>query len=444
MEKKRGETIWTSLDRKATAIAEFTMRQYRTRLSTWVVLGVGFLSISVVLLFYIDAMNTEIEAVDNDGDSYDWDGDGYVNGQEIKYGTDIYDSMSHPGLLSPPIEPEPASMYINEDDYDWDYSDASTVKTGYDNDGDCTDSALLPSQKDDNGDGIPCNILLVYDASSGTYFVYADPNVDEDPDENRYGKEAQHRAFILGIGKLGFVFLLSIFIPLFLATGLIREEMTSGTMQYMTAKPIARGEIFLYRMLGYLAIVWPYLLVVCTLLALVSGFMGPGDQFFRFADLGVWFSILIAALLATLVYGMLFAFLGVLWKYGIILALPIAAWELGMALLSMSVPESSFLRMSIVGWSMSIIDSGAYLVWPDMAMFTEAGSWAGGSNPDGSFFFGGGNELPGYGALEWAQSDLGLGMGPYATSVVSVIVLLFQATFFWFIGQLIFKSKEIV
>ena len=115
-----------------------------------------------------------------------------------------------------------------------------------------------------------------------------------------------------------------------------------------------------------------------------------------------------------------------------------------MALLSMSVPESSFLRMSIVGWSMSIIDSGAYLVWPDMAMFTEAGSWAGGSNPDGFFFFGGGNELPGYGALEWAQSDLGLGLGPYATTVVSVIVLVFQATFFWFIGQLIFKSKEIV
>ncbi len=141
---------------------------------------------------------------------------------------------------------------------------------------------------------------------------------------------------------------------------------------------------------------------------------------------------------------MLFAFLGVLWKYGIILALPIAAWELGMALLSMSVPESSFLRMSVVGWSMSIIDSGAYLVWPDMAMFTEAGSWAGGSNNDGSFFLFGGNELPGYSALEWAQSDLGLGMGPYATSVVSIVVLLLQAVFFWFIGQLIFKSKEIV
>ena len=171
--------------------------------------------------------------------------------------------------------------------------------------------------------------------------------------------------------------------------------------------------------------------------------MGPGDQFFRFADLGVWFSILIAALLATLVYGMLFASLGVLWKYGIILALPIAAWELGMALLSMSVPESSFLRMSIVGWSMSIIDSAAYLVWPDMDMFTAAGAWAGGTG-ETSIFFGTGNALPGYNALEWAQSDLGLGMGPYATSIVSMIVLVCQAAFFWFIGQLIFKSKEIV
>ena len=441
--KERGETIWTSLDRKATAIAEFTMRQYRTRLSTWVVLGVGFLAISVVLLFYIDAMNTEIEAVDNDGDSEDWDGDGYVNGQEFKYGTDLFDAASHPGLLNPSIEPEPASMYINEDDYNWDYSDASTITTGYDDDGDCRESQLPPSAQDDNSDGTPCNIILIYNPATDTYLIYADPYVDEDPDEDRYGKEAQHRAFILGVGKLGFVFLLSIFIPLFLATGLIRDEMTSGTMQYMTAKPIARGEIFLYRMLGYLAIVWPYLVVVCTLLALISGFMGPGDQFFRFADLGVWFSILIAALLATLVYGMLFASLGVLWKYGIILALPIAAWELGMALLSMSVPESSFLRMSIVGWSMSIIDSAAYLVWPDMDMFTAAGAWAGGSG-ETSIFFGTGNALPGYNALEWAQSDLGLGMGPYATSIVSMIVLVCQAAFFWFIGQLIFKSKEIV
>ena len=109
----------------------------------------------------------------------------------------------------------------------------------------------------------------------------------------------------------------------------------------------------------------------------------------------------------------------------------------------MSVPESTFLRMSVVGWSMSIIDSGALLVWPDMDMFTQAGYWAGGSNDGTSFFFSGADSLPGYNALEWAQSDLGLGMGPYPTIIVSMIVLLAQAAFFWFIGQLVFKSKEI-
>ncbi|MBT3652702.1 MAG: hypothetical protein HN541_05290, partial [Euryarchaeota archaeon] len=227
MAKGRGETIWTALDRKATAIAEFTMRQYRTRISTWVVLGVGFLSISVVLLFYIDAMNTEIEAIDNDGDSFDSDGDGYVDGQEFKLGTDLYDEFSHPGLFDPPVEPEPASMYINEDDYDWDYSDARSVSTGYDDDGDCRESQLLESQKDTNNDGIACNIRIVFNSLTGEYDIFADSGVDEDPDEDRYGKEAQHRAFVLAIGKLGFVFLLSIFIPLFLATGLIRDEMTS-------------------------------------------------------------------------------------------------------------------------------------------------------------------------------------------------------------------------
>ena len=76
---------------------------------------------------------------------------------------------------------------------------------------------------------------------------------------------------------------------------------------------------------------------------------------------------------------------------------------------------------------MSIIDSAAYLVWPDMDMFTAPGAWAGGSG-EASIFFGTGNALPGYNALEWAQSDLGLGMGPYATSIVSMIVLICQAS----------------
>ncbi len=35
------DTVWSQLDRKATAVAEFTLRQYRTKSSTWVVLGIG-------------------------------------------------------------------------------------------------------------------------------------------------------------------------------------------------------------------------------------------------------------------------------------------------------------------------------------------------------------------------------------------------------------------
>ena len=35
------DTVWSKLDRKATAIAEFTLRQYRTKTSTWVVLGIA-------------------------------------------------------------------------------------------------------------------------------------------------------------------------------------------------------------------------------------------------------------------------------------------------------------------------------------------------------------------------------------------------------------------
>ena len=76
------DTIWSKLDRKSTAIAEFTMRQYRTRISTWVVLGAASVAIFLMLLFYIEAMNSEIEAVDNDGDSFDTDGDGYPDRQE--------------------------------------------------------------------------------------------------------------------------------------------------------------------------------------------------------------------------------------------------------------------------------------------------------------------------------------------------------------------------
>ena len=51
------ETVWTRLDRKAGAITEFTVRQLRHRISTWVVLSIGVLVMALLLAFYVDALS---------------------------------------------------------------------------------------------------------------------------------------------------------------------------------------------------------------------------------------------------------------------------------------------------------------------------------------------------------------------------------------------------
>ncbi|MGY8699196.1 MAG: hypothetical protein ACKVHC_05785, partial [Candidatus Poseidoniales archaeon] len=217
------------------------------------------------------------------------------------------------------------------------------------------------------------------------------------------------------------------------------DEMTSGTMHFMLAKPIARSEVFLYRTLGYLGIVWPYVIVLGILGALISGFVGSGDAFFRFADLGVWMAIIFATMMATLVYGMLFNALGVLWKYGIILAIPFAAWELGMALLSMGAPDAFLLRFSVIGWALMIVDSAAMLVWPNIDLFILMGNWGGGGVGGGSFD----SSLEGSAPLDFFSSKPGLGLSPFLGAIIATLVLLFQAIIFWFIGGALFKGKEI-
>ena len=102
-------TVWTQLDRKAGAITELTIRQLRNRISTWVVLGVGVLLISLLLIFYVDSIRDDFEPYDNDGDSQDWDNDGYPLGQELIYGTSDYDDSNFPG----------SSEYIYQGDIDW-------------------------------------------------------------------------------------------------------------------------------------------------------------------------------------------------------------------------------------------------------------------------------------------------------------------------------------
>jgi len=434
-------TIFRALDRKASAITEFTMRQYRTKISTWAVLITGLIIISLLMLFYVDAMQRDFESIDNDGDSIDSDGDLYPDGQERKYGTNPYSALSNPGLFDTPIPPDDPSKWIDEDDFDWDESPSgtTTVSVGYDDDGDCRADSRTDSQKDTNDNGITCDIELSL-SLRGQFNSAGDDFVDEDPDDDAYAKEALHRASILGIGKLGFVFIISIFVPLFLATGLIREEMTSGTMHYMLTKPIARTEVFLYRVIGYLGIVWPYLIILTLISAIVTGFAGPGDSIFRFSEFGIWIAILFAAMMATLVYGMLFCFLGVMWRYGIVLAIPFAAWELGMALLSMGVPDSPLLKFSIVGWAMIIVDSAAMMVWPDAELLIQSGLFIQSDVNNGDFD----TSLIGAGPLNYFYSEPGLGnISPFLSMIIATVVLLIQAAFLLFIGGAIFKGKEI-
>ncbi|MBT4066388.1 MAG: ABC transporter permease subunit [Euryarchaeota archaeon] len=435
----RMDTIWSKLDRKSTAIAEFTMRQYRTRISTWAVMGASVVAIFLMLLFYIDAMNTEIEAKDNDGDSFDSDGDGYPDGQEWLEGTNPNSPESYPDW----VEPDPPEKWINEDDIDWDVLANGENYVGEDDDGDCQ-SQDTSSQRDGNENGIDCDIVVNVDTIKGTVEIDSDNGVDEDPDEEKYGKEAGHRSFILGIGKFGIVFLLGIFLPLFLATGLIREEMTEGTIHYMLAKPIARGEVLLYRMLGYLGITWPFILGLCFVLALITGFTGPSDGIFRWADLGVWMSIAWAAMMVSLVYGTIFCGFGIIWKNGVILAILFAAWELGMTFVAiLSGGDSAIRYFSVIGWGMIIVDAGVAVCWPDNWQLIEIGLWGGGHGEEnwlGQMSY---ESLPGAEPLLAFSGKSGLGVSEWVAFVIATAILLFQGIMAWFIGQIIFKGKEV-
>ena len=384
------ETVWTKLDRKATAIAEFTMRQYRKKRSTWTVGAVGAILVVVVLLFYIEAMSEGIESVDDDGD----------------------------GLL----DEDPSSWTEWENSQ---YAGRTVSGPMSDDDGDCL--ALEPWLRDSNNDGVDCNVLYNYDRNGVVTSIEADRFVDEDPDESIFLEEAMHRSFLLGFGKFGFLFILGIFVPLFLATGLIRDEMDSGTLHYLVGKPIARAEIMMYRLLGFIGLSWPYFAGLFLLSALVTGIFGPGDAIFRFSDLGIWFGILIATFLTVLAYGAVFITFGIVaGRYGILVALLFAVWEFFMMFLAMigTTRDMGIASMSISFWGAEIINSTAWLVWGDFAQMTGQ-----------------------YLALDIALWTVWY--SPFPTSsplinlVISIVVLLLITGLFVLMGQSSFKKREL-
>ena len=381
------ETVWTKLDRKATAIAEFTMRQYRKKRSTWSVGAVGGVLVVIVLLFYIDAMSAGIDSWDNDGD----------------------------GL-------------IDEDPSNWDGSQAKSVGD-VDDDGDCW--ARESFDRDWNGDGIDCNVIYNYDRNGMLTSVNADPNVDEDPNESEFLEESLHRSFLLGFGKFGFLFVLGIFLPLFLATGLIRDEQESGTLHYLVGKPIARAEILMYRLLGFIGLAWPYFLGLIFLSALVTGFFGPGDSIYRFSDLGIWFGVLIATFLTVLAYAAIFASFGIIApRFGVLLALLFAVWEFFMMFLAMfeTTRQMGIASLSVSFWGAEIINSTGWLVWGDYALMSGQAQSIG--------FFA---EI----ALWTVWYAPFPTTAPLLNLVLSIVVLFMIVAMFVLIGQSSFKKREL-
>ena len=384
------ETVWTKLDRKATAIAEFTIRQYRKKRSTWTVGAVGAILVVVVLLFYIDAMSEGIESVDDDGD----------------------------GLL----DEDPSSWTEWENSQ---YAGRTISGPMSDDDGDCL--ALEPWMRDLNDDGVDCNVVYEYDQNGFVTSIQADRFVDEDPDESEFLEEAMHRSFLLGFGKFGFLFILGIFVPLFLATGLIREEMDSGTLHYLVGKPIARAEILMYRLLGFIGLAWPYFVGLFVLSALVTGIFGPGDSIYRFSDLGIWFGVLIATFLTVLAYGAVFITFGIVaGRYGVLVALLFAVWEFFMMFLAMigTTREMGIASMSISFWGAEIINSTAWLVWGDYAMMS-------------------GQSLAVDIALWTVWYSPFPTTSPLINLVISIIVLLLITGMFVLVGQSSFKKREL-
>ena len=327
------------------------------------------------------------------------------------------------------VEPEPASMYIDEDGILWDGEDVSDLETivEVDDDGDC-----LADMNDNNRNGIPCDVIWILDADGDEIIeIRADYNVNEDPEESKYLGESSHRTFIIGTGKMAFVMMLGIFIPLFLALGLVRDETENGTLHYLLSKPIHRAEFIIYRLLGYLLLAGTYILVLVLLMALVTSLIGPGDSLIRLSDFPVWLGIGLATVLVLAAYGALYNTLGLIApKYGVYFCIILGIWEFIMGMFTMTLPSASVPMLSISHWALQLIDAIVLIAWPDTLQYTQIAS-----------AFGIDSGLPFF----WQPPVHTLGtQSPVAALLVSITVLLLITVVMMGIGQASFKNREIM
>ena len=345
------------------------------------------------------------------------------------------------------IEPDPPEMYINEDGIDcfngfslrgdgWEESRVDCPSEvmlsgshGFDNDGDCL--ALNDGLgDDDNGNGIRCDVQWI--APNGVVTdIRSDELVDEDPDEQEYIGELGHRTFVIAVGKMAFVILLGLFIPLFLSLGLVRDETENGTLHLLLSKPIHRAEFIVYRLLGYLAISGSYIIALSLIVGLISSLLGPGDQIIRFSDMPVWLGIGFATTLVLAAYGSIFNAMGLISpKYGVYLCIVFGIWEFMMGSFSIVNPNWTVASVSISHWALQMIDAVVLLAWPDTIQWAEM---------DNAFGIDSGL------SIFWQPPVHTLGTASAGVALLnSILVLLIVSVAWIFIAKSVFSRREIM
>jgi len=386
--------------------------------------------------------------MDNDGrDTYYVRGDWFGQGSA----TVLPDRSLAWGRVTEPIfiEPDPPELYIDEDGIDCFNSDGERTECpasdrlggshGFDDDGDCLfsnsevakDEGEAP-RDDSNGNGIVCDVLWATDFDGNEVLgIDADNNVDEDPNDEEYAGELGHRTFIIGVGKIAFVLLLGLFLPLFLALGLVRDETENGTLHLLLSKPIHRGEFILYRLLGYLAVSGSYVLALSMIVGIIAAALGPGDQIFRFSDLPVWLGIGLATVFVLAAYGAIFNTMGLISpKYGVYGCIVFGVWEFAMGFFTILNPNWTVSSISVTHWALQMIDAVVLLSWPDTLQWAEMGSAYGINSALATFW-------------QPPVHDLGTQSG-FVALLVSSSMLLAISSIMIFIGQSVFGKREIM
>ena len=261
--------------------------------------------------------------------------------------------------------------------------------------------------------------------------IRADENVDEDPDEQEYIGELGHRVFVIAIGKMAFVILLGLFIPLFLALGLVRDETENGTLHLLLSKPINRSEFIAYRLMGYLAVSGSYVMALSLLVGIVASVLGPGDGLFRFSDMPVWLGIGFATVLVLAAYGSLFNTMGLISpKYGVYICIFFGIWEFTMGSFSIVNPNWSVSSVSVSHWALQMIDSVVMIAWPDTIQWAAM---------DGEFGIDSGL------SFFWQPPVHTLGTQSAGISLLVSTVVLVMFTFACvFVGKSVFNRREIM